>query len=173
MIYNHIIKKLEINAATFKSMLEITSTEQARWKPSPQRWSLLEVTNHLYDEEREDFRQRLENVLEDPQKPWSPIDPQNWVTEREYNQRDMKNSLNKFLIEREKSIKWLINLRSPDWSATHHHPKLGKMSAEKLLANWLAHDYLHLRQIVFLQWSYLSDLAPGISLNYAGNLLTQ
>ena len=171
MIYNHIIEMLEGNASTFKSMLENTSTDQARWKPSAEKWSLLEVTNHLYDEEREDFRQRLKNVLEDPRKPWSPIDPANWVVERAYNQREINKSLDNFLAERRRSVEWLKNLRSPGWQATHHHPKMGKMSAEKLLANWLAHDYLHIRQICFLQWSYLSNQTPSINLEYAGNLL--
>jgi uncharacterized damage-inducible protein DinB len=155
MIYNYIIEKLEGNASTFKSLLENISDEQAHWKPAPEKWSLLEVTNHLYDEEREDFRKRIENILDNPQKTWSPIDPENWVNEREYSKRNMAESLNNFLIERKKSVEWLKALNSPNWKAAHNHPKLGEMSAEKLLANWLAHDYLHMRQITFLSWSYL------------------
>jgi len=169
MIYNHIIEKLESNASTFKSLLENISTEQAIWKPSPEKWSLLEIVNHLYDEEREDFRKRVANVLEDPQKPWPPIAPAEWVTEREYDKREMNTSLKNFLDERKKSIKWLKSLNSPNWEASHNHPKLGEMSAAKLLINWLAHDYLHLRQISFLQWSYLSYKLPSISMDYAGN----
>ena len=169
MIYNYIIEKLEGNAFTFKSLLGNISDEQARWKPAPEKWSLLEVINHLYDEEREDFRQRIKNVLEDTQRTWSPIDPENWAIEREYDKRDMKDSLNNFLSERKKSVEWLKSLDSPNWKASHNHPKLGEMSAEKLLANWLAHDYLHIRQITFLSWSYLSQKAPQIDLNYAGN----
>jgi uncharacterized damage-inducible protein DinB len=68
MIYNYIFEKLDGNASTFKSLLENISEEQARWKPSSEKWSLLEVTNHIYDEEREDFRQRIKNVLENPKK---------------------------------------------------------------------------------------------------------
>ena len=169
MIYNYIIEKLEGNASVLKSLLENISEEQARWKPSSEKWSLLEVTNHLYDEEREDFRQRLKNVLEDPAKSWAPVDPEKWVIEKEYNKRDMNDSLNNFLIERRKSVEWLKSLISPDWKAVHNHPKLGEMSAKKLLANWLAHDYLHIRQITFLNWSYLSQKVPLINLNYAGD----
>jgi len=169
MIYNHIIEKSESNASTFKSLLENISEEQAHWKPRLEKWSLLEIVNHLYDEEREDFRQRIMNIFEDPQKEWAPITPAEWVTEREYSKRDMKTSLNKFLEERKKSIEWLKSLTSPNWNAVHNHPKLGEMSAEKLLANWLAHDYLHIRQISFLQWSYLDFKSGSISLDYAGN----
>ena len=169
MNYNYIIEKLEGNANTFKSLLENISDEQARWKSAPVKWSLLEVINHLYDEEREDFRKRIKDVFDDPQKSWSSIDPENWVFEREYNNRDMNDSLKDFLSERRKSVEWLKSLTSPDWKAVHNHPKLGEMSAEKLLANWLAHNYLHMRQISFLNWSYLSQKARGIELNYAGD----
>ncbi len=169
MIHDHIVKKLEENIPVFISLLENNSEEQVRWKPSPEKWSLLEVINHLYDEEREDFRQRISNVLEDPFKEWLPVDPVKWVTEREYDKRDMTTSLNNFLAERKNSVAWLKSLASPDWKAAYKQPKLGEISAEKLLANWLAHDYLHIRQITFLQYSYLSHNAPSIGLEYAGN----
>jgi len=169
MLHNQIIEKLEHNASTFKSLLENISNEQAYWKPTPEKWSLLEIVNHLHDEEKEDFRQRIKNIFEDPQKTWSPIAPGKWVTEREYSKRDMSNSLKNLLDERKKSIEWLKSLNSPNWTAVHIHPKLGEMSPEKLLANWLAHDYLHIRQISFLQWSYLAFKAGSINLDYAGN----
>ena len=66
--YNYIIEKLEANISTFKDLLQNISSDQACWRPSSEKWSLLEVTNHLYDEEREDFKQRLKNVLDDPAK---------------------------------------------------------------------------------------------------------
>lgn len=169
MINEHIIKKLEENAPVFKNLLENNTEEQVHWKPSPEKWSLLELINHLYDEEREDFRQRIKNVLEDPLKEWYSVDPLKWVTEREYDKRDMKTSLNNFLAERIKSVEWLKSLASSSWKSAYKHPKLGEISAEKLLANWLAHDYLHIRQVTFLQYSYLSHKVPSISLDYAGN----
>ncbi|MBT8379410.1 MAG: DinB family protein [Ignavibacteria bacterium] len=169
MYYNHVIKNLEDNASTFKSLLKNISEEQASWKLSLEKWSLLEIVNHLYDEEREDFRQRIMNIFEDPKKDWAPIAPAEWVTKREYATRDFKTSLSKFLEERKKSIEWLKSLNSPTWKAVHNHPKLGEMSAEMLLANWLAHDYLHIRQITFMHWSYLSHITPSINLDYAGN----
>ena len=66
----------------FAGLVSGLSLEQARWKPSLDKWSILEVVNHLYDEEREDFRQRLSLVLADPMQPWPPIDPRTWVTSR-------------------------------------------------------------------------------------------
>ena len=58
---NHlqIITHLRVNGDVFKYLFKNLVDEQARWKPGADRWSLLEVINHLYDEEREDFRKRL------------------------------------------------------------------------------------------------------------------
>lgn len=70
------IARLSANVATFEHLLAGVSPDQARWKPDPLQWSILEVVNHLADEEVEDFRQRLELTLRDPKAEWPPIDPQ-------------------------------------------------------------------------------------------------
>ena len=61
------------------------------------KWSTLEVVCHLYDEEREDFRQRLDIILHRPEAKWPPIDPVGWVSARKYNERDLAQSLAEFL----------------------------------------------------------------------------
>jgi hypothetical protein len=38
-------------------------------------------------EKNEDFRKRLELVLNNPEDPWPPIDPEGWVVQRNYNNR--------------------------------------------------------------------------------------
>ncbi len=167
---NHakIIAHLRVNVDVFKYLFQNVSADQARWKPDKDRWSILEVVNHLYDEEKEDFRQRLELVLSDPKKPWPPIDPEGWVVQRGYNEKDFKQSLHKFFDEREMSLLWLNGLDSPNWQATHQHPRMGSMSAELILANWLAHDLFHIRQVTDLHFAYLAKVVKPVSLNYSG-----
>lgn len=58
------------------------SNTEAGWKPSPDQWSILEVLNHLVDEEALDFRRHLVHILESLDAPWPQIDPQGWVTEK-------------------------------------------------------------------------------------------
>jgi hypothetical protein len=38
------------------------------------------------------------------------------------------------------------------------------MSAEMFLANWLAHDYLHIRQLIRLRYHYLEHAAAEVKL---------
>lgn len=165
---NVVIDRMKANAAAFKSLAEGIDQTQARWKPAPEKWSILEVVSHLYDEERDDFRRRLGLTLEDPKKKWPPIDPPAWVIERRYNERSLPDSVQHFLEERKKSVEWLKNLKDPDWQAEHEHPSLGRMSAETILVNWLAHDLLHIRQLTGLHWAWLSQQTKPGSLGYAG-----
>jgi hypothetical protein len=143
------------------------SDEQARWTPEPDTWSILEVVNHLLDEEREDFRVRLDTILHRPDQPWPPINPQGWVTERQYNLRDFSNSVEVFLAERRKSLAWLKGLGSPDWQASVK-VSFGEFSAGDIFASWFAHDLLHLRQLVELHWAYALHSVEPYHVNYAG-----
>jgi hypothetical protein len=170
MNHDLIIERLSHNVSIVKSIVDGVNAEQSRWKPSRTEWSILEIVNHMVDEEKDDFRTRLRLALEEPKVPWPPIDPEGWAAERNYNERDFKDSLSNWLDERERSIAWLKNLDAPDWKSAGLHPKLGPMSAELVLANWLAHDLLHIRQMVAVLWANLAFEVDPITLEYAGNL---
>ena len=58
--------RLAANADAFAALVDGVSDEQARWQPEPTQWSILEVVNHLADEEVEDFRRRMETTLLHP-----------------------------------------------------------------------------------------------------------
>ena len=86
----YFVSRLSTNRSVFEALVSGVDSEQARWKPEPDKWSILEVINHLYDEEREDFRARLDILLFDPLKPLPAIDPRNWPRLRGYNSKDLQ-----------------------------------------------------------------------------------
>ena len=155
------------NAKRIQYLLEGVSTEQGPWKPDAETWSLLEVLNHLLDEEKRDFRVRLDITLHRPEELWPPIDPEGWVTAHAYNQQDMASSLQEFLQERESSLTWLRGLTDPDWEAEYEAP-FGPIAAGDLFASWVAHDLLHMRQLVELQWAYTTAHTSPYRTLYAG-----
>ena len=85
-----------------RSLLADIGEEEARVKPSRGSWSTLEVVCHLYDEEREDFREHLDFILHRQHEDWHLIDPQGWVKTRKYNEQDFKKMKAKFFQERKK-----------------------------------------------------------------------
>ena len=167
MNLEHFVGRFSNNRAVFEALLANVSLEQARWKPTPDKWSMLEVVNHLYDEEREDFRQRLQLTLRDPQLVWPAINPREWVNTRRYNERELDTSLTAFLAERDASLAWLKQLTEPNWQNVNEGPN-GRLSAGDLLASWLAHDFLHTRQLTRLHWQYTGEIAAPYQTAYGG-----
>jgi hypothetical protein len=154
-------------AASVRQLAQDISPEQARWKPNPESWSILEVINHLADEEQSDFRVRLDIILHDPERQWPLIDPQGWVTARKYNERDLAESVGRFMTAREESIAWLRSLNAPNFDAVVEDPR-GRMRAGDMFAAWIAHDLLHIRQLVELHWAYTEREFQPYHTLYAG-----
>ena len=144
------------------------SLADARFKPPSGAWSILEIINHLADEEDADFCTRVRLTLEDPGREWPPIDPEGWARERRYNERDLADSLARFAAARAGSIHWLRSLENPDWTRCREHPRAGRLTAGDLLASWAAHDALHLRQIAKRLHELAERDGEGCGTRYAG-----
>jgi hypothetical protein len=161
---------MAFNAGRIRSLASGVSPAQAVWKPDPTSWSILEVVNHLYDEERLDFRVRLDLILHHPeQEDWPPIDPPRWVVERRYNQRLLEPSLANFLKERQASLAWLRSLGNADWQVGVPAPWGGLFYAGDMFSAWAAHDLLHMRQLVELQHAWIVRQAGPYDTGYAGD----
>ncbi len=163
-----LIGRLKAGAEMIHRLVDSLTADHACWKPAPGKWSIVEVAAHLLDEEREDFRVRLDLLLHEPGKTWPGIDPKAWVKERGYAERDLQETLGLFMEERKKSIEWLENLESPKWENVYEHPLLGAIRAGDILAAWTGHDLLHVRQIAGIHWEYVKHLAEPHVLDYAG-----
>ena len=163
----YIEQQLEKNLAVFNQLLNATNVHEQTWRPSPDKWCLLEIVCHLVDEEVHDFRARVKTALDKAKYPFYPIDPVGWVSERKYIEQDYASKVQEWIGERIASLKWLRSLSNPDWSRTFSHIDFGPMSAGHFLANWLAHDLIHIRQINRTKRAYLNHISDE-DLSYAG-----
>ena len=108
-----------------------------------------EVMEHVYNEERVDFRTHLKEILNDPPQPWGAF-------RQEYaSVQSCQQALEGFLMERETSIAWLKALGSPDWVVSSQVPfgpaaDVLVLNAGDVLVSWVDHDFLHLRQMIEL-----------------------
>ncbi len=174
--FARLLAQLERAAGVWRALFTDLPAEEARRRPADGGWSPLEILVHLLDEEREDFRPRLARTLATPEKAWDPIDPEGWVTERRYQERDPAETLQALLGERAASVRWLHELLSSwreddtavPWSNVYEHPVLGELTAGDLFAAWVAHDALHLRQLVKCWHQEVERSAPRNDSGYAG-----
>lgn len=159
--------KFAANTEVVAGLARAITPEQAVWRNEIGKWSMLEVLCHLLDEERDDFRMRVDLTLHRPDDPWPPTNPEAWVLERDYAGQDFATVLDAFLAERKASLEWLHGLQDPQWGNVHHHPS-HPLTAGDVMLSWLAHDYLHIRQLVKLHYDYIARRYAGLDIHYAG-----
>ena len=118
MEFAKLYEELTNSTEMIRALLTGVSQEEAQIKPTPETWSILEVTCHLYDVEREDFREPLDFIMHRQNEKYHVIDPQKWITERKYNQQNFEEMRGKFFAERAKSLEWLKDLAEANWDTT-------------------------------------------------------
>ena len=165
MEFSILYQELQHSTEMIRALLAGVTPEAARLKPSAESWSILEVVCHLYDEEREDFREHLDLILHRQHEARHEIDPER---EDEYNKQDFADMQEKFFVEREKSFAWLKGLQNPDWEKTYT-TAYRTISAGEMFACWVAHDNLHIRQLVELRRLRLEHITKPYNLDYAGD----
>ncbi len=144
------------------------SLDDSRWKPPSGAWSILEIVCHLADEEEFDFGAKVRSTLADPSAPWTPIDPEGWAVQRKYNDGHLEDAVARFTKLRAESLAWLRSLDGPNWNQAYQPPQFGPFPAGDLLAAWVAHDSLHLRQIAKRLYELTARDAGEYSVRYAG-----
>lgn len=167
MFIEEVCEELANSVLMVAQLLAGMTQAEAASRPAPESWSALEVVCHLYDEEREDFRQRLDIILHRPNEAWPPIDPRGWVIARRYNERNLTESLKGYMEERNYSLAWLKGLEAPNLEAAVTSP-FGALKAGDMLAAWVAHDNLHIRQLVELRRARIVSLCQPYAVQYAG-----
>ncbi len=167
MFFKTLFSELENSTKILASSLAGISQKEAQFKPSKKSWSILEVTCHLYDEEREDFREHLDFILHRQHESWHNIAPQAWVKLRKYNDQDFKMMKVKFFRERTKSLTCLKTLKNPNWDMVYIS-KWGEMRAGDMFASWIAHDNLHIRQLTELRRIVIEQKTKPYKTRYAG-----
>jgi hypothetical protein len=160
---------LELTNSTemIRALLAGISQEESQFKPAPNSWSILEVICHLFDEEREDFREHLDFILHRQDQEYHVIDPQSWVTQRKYNEQNFLEMQEKFFAERKKSLEWLEEMANANWGITYTS-QYGSVSAGEMFSCWVAHDNLHIRQLVELRRTRIERITKPYPIEYAG-----
>ncbi len=170
MDYRDFIAQLETYKNVIADLLGNVSQEHAAYRPTRDRWTILEIINHLVDIEKEDFRIEFRIVLYEPETPWPSFSIDRWRVERNYNGRNLRESVTEFVTERNKSLEWLKTLSDPDLYATHASKKFKgeSMKAGDIVSAWVGHDLFHIRQITLAKWYLLQEFSKPFSPAYSG-----
>lgn len=126
------------------------------------------MTCHNYDEEREDFREHLDFILNRQNEEGHQTDPQGWAASRKDNEQNFLEVQKKFIEERIRSLDWLIDLADRDWDKTCFSEN-SSVSAGEMFVSWMAHDNFHIRQLVELKRYQIEKITQPYRVGYAGD----
>lgn len=159
---------LDAGGRAIDALVSGVSPSVACMEPGPRQWSINEILGHLADEERHDFRVRIDYMLHRTGESWPSIDPERAVREGRFNECGLDVLRADFVRERAQSLAWLAGLHDATWDAPYLHPRLGDFTAAAMLCAWVAHDLLHLRQIERTLFQNLRRSCEPDRTDYAG-----
>jgi len=140
------IKVQRSTAARLKKLTTGLTPKQLKWQPEPGKWSIAEIVAHLADVEiAASWRMRL--IIGDSGTTTQPFDQDVWASVFQYNQRDVKRSLEVFRVLRENNLAMLDALPHESWEYYGMHLERGKETIAHLARMFAGHDTNHLRQI--------------------------
>lgn len=159
--------RLAVGVEAIERFVAGIGDEEAAYRPKPDSWSVLDVLGHLLDEESADFRARLRATLHDPERPWPPLDPRADVAAARLGARSAQALVERFREERAVSLAWLATLDHPDLDRAHG-VEGRRFRAGDLLAGWVAHDLVHLRQLTEVRLAWWTRRVAPFDVGYAG-----
>jgi hypothetical protein len=157
--------------ARFPALLDalVAGLEPESWRvrPAPDEWAPVEIVCHLRDEEVEDFGARVRVVLERGTR-FAPIDPERWAVERRYREADPGDALAAFRRLRAESAALLTSAPVDSLAHSVASPSGLSLSGLDIVAAWVTHDRLHLRQLAGTLARLWADRWAPLRAGYAG-----
>jgi hypothetical protein len=134
-----------------EKMLQTATEEQMSWKPAEDRWSISEVLGHLNHLDREMYRKRVQQFLDEEDHPLFENYDQTVLYEQgKYSGETGRVQLKRFANERWHSLALIYQLAAGAERLPARHPRFGPLTLEMMLNEWAYHDLGHIRQIAEL-----------------------
>ena len=139
---------LRASASHISAELQALGDVWARWQPAPGEWSANEALGHLIEADRRGFAGRIQRILER-----DGVEEQGWdqvgvAAARRDNEKSVSEILVEFTAGREGGIALVESLTSEDLVRHAVHDRVGRVSIQDLLHEWVFHDRNHIRQIL-------------------------
>ncbi len=144
--------KKHLDAAE-KSPKEIAATVSGlsekvlRYKPSPEKWCVLEILAHLADVEII-YGYRLRQMLADAKPVIAPLDQDAWARNLNYLDSPASELVAFYGLGRHHILRLLRSLKASDFSKSAFHPEMQRdVTVADLVERMGGHGAAHLQQI--------------------------
>ena len=165
------IDQISTMPQVLRTLLTGLNDDDAHWKPTPERWSILEVLGHLCHVEANSLRYRARLILYEDNPEFPDYDPAVFEAAGAFDRSSLGPALDEFARERAVSLELLQTITQDSLLRTGRHGALGKVTMSNLLHHWALHDLSHLRQIIELMravkfyegagpWARFNNVSP-------------
>jgi hypothetical protein len=116
-------------------------------RPEPGEWCANEVVGHVIEADRRGFGGRIRTILELDRPILATWDQPAVAAARHDNERDVEGLISDLLAGRESAFEMIAGLDAETLARTGIHPKVGALTVNDLLHEWVHHDREHLAQL--------------------------
>ena len=118
-----------------------------RYKPSPEKWCILQIVAHLADVEIV-LGHRLRQALAEAQPTFAVMDQDAWADNLGYMEASFEDSLEAYRVARKANLRLLRRIAEADLGKGGFHPELKRsLTVAEIIQRLAAHDPNHLGQI--------------------------
>ena len=118
-----------------------------RFKPAPDKWSIIEILGHLADMEIV-LAYRMRQMLADDNPAIAPLDQEKWAKNLGYEKENPSELVAAYGLNRYGNLRLLKRLSVADLQKGAFHPELNrKMTVGEIVERIAAHGPNHLEQI--------------------------
>ena len=118
-----------------------------RYKPAPEKWSILEILGHLADIEIV-YAYRIRQMLADEKPVIAPMDQNAWASRLGYLQSSPAELVALYGLNRHANLQLLRRLKPDDREKSAYHPELQRnVSVAEMVEKMSGHGASHVEQI--------------------------
>lgn len=132
--------------ATLARFIYGASVQQLGYRPSPDKWSIVEILAHLAEDELV-TSWRYRQMIEHDGETLPGFDQELWARLGNYTKWNVRDALELFRLLREANLRMLDALLPEEWKRSGNHVERGKLTVRELVRHMAAHDVNHIKQI--------------------------
>ncbi|MBA2731998.1 MAG: DinB family protein [Acidobacteria bacterium] len=145
--FQEVVRFLEETPERIRRLTVDLTSENLKWKPSVNEFSVLEQICHLRDLEREGYNARIRKLLTEEQPTLPDFDGSRIASERDYNSQDFEAAFQEFALERKENVRVMKALSSDQLNRSGVLEGVGAITLERLCQLMREHDQSHREEL--------------------------
>jgi hypothetical protein len=139
---------LETSGRAYVTILRSVPPDAASWRPAPGEWCANECLGHVIEAEKRGFAGRIRLILGAENPRLETWDQPAVAQARHDCEKPPEELIHEFEPLRRDSLVMLRSVREDQLAREGAHPRVGALTVNDLIREWVHHDGNHLRQVV-------------------------